>query len=299
MESIMKGFDLPEETFEEFAESLEEGGMEAVKAQDKDASQTLADLVEAVNQLNLVINGSDAKAITEATLAVDTARKTHNEQLILTALRGFLKAEKPILAALKQGFIDQVKIKIVLHKSKQGKMEIVTREATIEDGNPMTVPLEALEKEYTEVGMLCVNGQWPYMTEKFCKLMNAKATADVGGDTAKFAQFYKIQPKAQDCDMGAMPTSNTQVTKQLQRIVDAILFEGNDKEQNIYKVEGRDVKFIEYVMIREGKTAGIVCCRPQTMIKLITKALHRIVNNGTYDVEYKTIDVDKKAVPQA
>lgn len=292
--------ELPEETFEEFAEAAAELVTTGAEAEEQDTAELLAVLIERLTNFNAIVNTStDAETAQRAATALALANESkvaYNKSLIYDELHDCLTYERPMLEALKRGFIGQKKITLKNHKSKQGQMEVVTVEAILEDGKPMTMPLQMLEKEHVGQGMLCENGQWPYMAEKFAMLMNARATAAVGGDTRKFSRYYKIQEKARECDVGATPTSNSQIQKALQAIVDGILFIDNGKgeKENIYKVTGYDVKFIELTMIREGNRAGIVCCRPQTMIKLITKALHRIVTGGKYDVEYQMVE-EKKA----
>lgn len=251
-----------------------------------EANKTANELFEiaekAVNQLNKIIADdkhseikSQRKLATEAVEAANAAYRKESNAI-------FLAAEYPFFEAIKTGYIDCLRLNVTVNK------DTGLEEASIETGEEV-VDLRALEDECKNK-MLAHNGKWIYWAEKFTFVMAARVNADIGGDSKKFTQMYKISQTARDCDIGATPTSNAQMLKQLQAIIDGILFEDNGEGLNVYKALSKDVNYINRVMTKRGKgRLSVSMPRQSTMIRLVTEVLHRIVTGGAYTSEYEMI----------
>ena len=195
-----------------------------------------------------------------------------------------LLAEKhPFRTAVERCYYPFLKVSFPIEK--ETKIQSAELEMTDE-----VINLPELEKA-SKKRPLAYDPSWIFRIEAFTRNMAARATEDIGGDMKKFHDCYKICEKAKGCDVGATPTSNTQMLKQLQIIIDGILFEDNGKGENVYKAIKKDVMYILYTMCkRSGKNRLTVSMpRPTTMCKLVTEVLHRIVTNSGYTADYEMI----------
>ena len=133
---------------------------------------------------------------------------------------------------------------------------------------------------------LAAHGQWHYWVEKLAFNVGARATKEIDGDLSKFEKAFKIDEVAKACDIGATPTSNSDLTKQLQKIVDGIIFEDNGNGENAIKVLTKDVKWLLLICCKEKReNRNVVMPRKDTMIRLVMKVINRILTDGTYEAE--------------
>lgn len=127
--------------------------------------------------------------------------------------------------------------------------------------------------------------------EKFAQLVSLRVCTDLKLDVAKIKKSYYISTVARDIDLGKTPTSNTQMLKQLQMVLDAIIYV-DDNGKNKYKVSSHDVEFIRSTMTRHGKAAQSVSLpKVSTMLTLVLEVANRVVENKHYTAEYA---IDKK-----
>lgn len=83
------------------------------------------------------------------------------------------------------------------------------------------------------------------------------------------------------------PISKTTLTKELQRLVDAIIFEDNGEEKNIYKVTSQDIAFMVLTACKAGKQPKTVTMpKGNTVIKLVVQVINRILKGDSYEVLY-------------
>lgn len=133
---------------------------------------------------------------------------------------------------------------------------------------------------------------WVYTAEKLNQLLTAYTSIKLDRpDLAKKTmESSYVKQKVKEIEMGKTPTSSTQVCKQLQQVIDAILFVPGDSnpEVNKYRVNKHDVNYLEICYAKRGRVAGTVSV-PRSIEKLITDILHRLVVGGKYDVDGKII----------
>ena len=244
----------------------------------KKSTELLNVALTELKTLDSSLRGDDLAAIATAREAVKTAVDATNEQIRSEYYAEFLDTDNPFLTAITLEFLDVYKVVEKTDKNGVASAEIKPRKELID--------LEAFEKSVTD-RKLANNGQWIFWVEKFAYIVGARATKDVGGNLDKFKNAFKLSTTAEkDCDIGATPTSNRQMTKQLQTIIDGIVFVDNGSGLNELKAETRDVARIVTVCCKDANDSNnVVMPRVKTIKNLVVKAINRIATNGTYEAE--------------
>ena len=255
--------------------------------------KTLSDLLVAAEnakkEANAAILSDSASKIAKTKEALDTAIKEYNEMAITLDFQTLRANSNPMLAAIEQ--LDIATIEAKANKDKE--TGIITY--AIEPASKQ-ISLVAFD-EFCQREKLTIapDRLWYHKVEKFCLLITYKVMKDLGKDTKKLEETYYIADAAKQIDMGKTPTSNTAILKQLQTIIDGIIFE-DDGGKNAYKAISHDAAYIVATMTRRGRESGtVVTPRTNTMHMLVMDVLHRIATDGEYKVEYTT----KKQIAKA
>ncbi|MEG1562324.1 MAG: hypothetical protein RR365_01105 [Bacteroides sp.] len=243
-----------------------------------------ADVETAVTEANKAILTDSFKAIGGAKKTVNDVLGLYNAAVQEEEFSRLYATEDPMLEAIKK--LELPTLSVGFKPDKDTGIE----QGSVRDSSSI-INLISFE-DNSEVPVV-PNGQWRYMTEKFAYLMTLRANADIGNNNVDVKSKWKyIDTKSRDVDLGATPTSTTQMTIQLQKIVDAILFMDNGKGENEYKVLKKDVQYILYTMCGRGKKPlSVSMPKRDTMVVLITQVLHRLVMGLSYTAEY---DIAKK-----
>lgn len=183
-----------------------------------------------------------------------------------------IRSDEPLMDALRLGYVPSWSVS----GGSSKPYELVEDEALI--------GLRKFE-EATKVAM--AHHGWFSGIERFSERLacysagevrDAKAPAELDG--------YELPKEAKIVDLGKVPTSINDVVKMLQLVIDRIIFVADADGKNTVKAIRMDAKRLMLVFNRDGKGQKIVCGKPSHVEKLVTKALHRIVNDDTYDVDY-------------
>ena len=225
-----------------------------------------------VEQWNAAIEVDSYSLIFECKEKLNITLETLNTLRRKQAYIRFAASLNPMLAALTDGFIS-------INKTSKVKGEEAYELVETDD----LVNLKEFAKACK--GKIANNQYWYYGLECFSFLMAARANDDIGGDSVKFLSKYKISKKAKREGLAETPTSMAQMIKELQKVIDGIIFEDNGKGVNKYKVISKDVNRILLVMCKDGNGLEVRLPRVDTMLRLVTKAAHRIVTNGEYPAE--------------
>lgn len=139
--------------------------------------------------------------------------------------------------------------------------------------------------------------EWQYSVQKFNQLLAMRAATELKMTKAQIKaicdSFY-MDDLARKVDLGETPDSNTAICKQLQMVLDAILFEDNGKGKNAYRVNNHDVAYLLMCYTKRGKkTLSVAVAKNEYVHRLIMDVAHRIVTEKTYDLEYRMISADK------
>lgn len=85
------------------------------------------------------------------------------------------------------------------------------------------------------------------------------------------------------------PDSKTQLCKQLQALIDQIVFmEGEkDKTKNQYRCNSHDIAYLLMCYTKRGKSAlKVVSANSAFVQRLVTEIMHRIITGKVYDLDY-------------
>ena len=178
---------------------------------------------------------------------------------------------------------------------------------TTETGVPVSAESSTKNKDldlekftkYMEMSAL-----WVYKVEKLNQMLCLDAAASLGyskDDLAKLKLSYALSKEAKGEKLCGV--SNTALTKTLQVIVDAILYEDNGNGSNKYKVCSPDAAYLRKTYTRRAASGVVKVAKTNFVIRIITDVLHKLAINGHYSVDgYKVVkenDAKKDAKKKA
>lgn len=130
---------------------------------------------------------------------------------------------------------------------------------------------------------------WANTASKFNQLMCLRAATQLGVNKdglKEIAKSYYMQDKVRQIEMGATPTSNNQVCKLLQRIIDEMLPNEDDDGKQIYKCNNHDVAYLDDLYSRKGKEKLTVRVANDGFLrKILVDIAHRLICDGKYGVD--------------
>lgn len=136
---------------------------------------------------------------------------------------------------------------------------------------------------------------WEYKVERLGNLLCMRVATELGLSKAQVAQIeklYYMNALARKAEMtGAVPTSNTQLVKLLQEVIDSVLFvEGDKPGMNKFRCNNRDVAYFLACYTKRGrKELSVSVAKNSYVHTLVMDVMHRIVTGKVYDVEFKMI----------
>ncbi|MBR2340882.1 MAG: hypothetical protein IKA72_00535 [Clostridia bacterium] len=245
--------------------------MEDVKAGIEKAIKDIATFVKA---------GEIEKAIA-AEVALKGFEKQYIELYQKQVFKTLCEKENPIVEA------------ITMHSFKVPSHSVKTN-----DDGVMT-HIETSEKD-RQIDLLkfCkyadLDTDWQYTASRFNQLLCLRAATELGyskKDIEKLATTYFLEQKAREVEMGGTPTSNSQLVKLLQTVIDGIVYQekvvdGKPIEENAYKCNNHDVAYLLALYTKKGKGAlSVQVAKNDFLRRIIATVLHRIITNGKYSVE--------------
>ncbi len=242
-----------------------------------------ADLETRANAYNAAINADDTKAAELEKLDNETSeleKEYVRAAFHATALVELLDNPAPMLAAATALTFETLK-----HKDKEDENGIKSRELVTAER-----PLDfvALESFFVERGKkFGAESAWVYKVAAFNRLLCMRTAQSIGANVKTVAEKFATPTQARDIDLGKTPTSNTQLLKQLQMIIDSMLYVEGEKG-NIYKANSHDVGYLLSLYAKKGRgVLSVAAARPKYLEKLIAEILHRIVTEKSYNIEFK------------
>ena len=250
-----------------------------------------------------------SKTLTDLRIDADSAKTKLNEAIITDKKSIIDSAKEKLNKAVKEYNAEVIRLEFITLKGKTHTMleaieqlniaTITEKEKEDKDTGIITYSIEPAIKQISlvELSKFCgndiaIDNKWSYYIDKFCYLMTYRIASELGKPGSevrrKLEQTYYITDVAKQMDMGKTPTSNTQMLKQLQTIVDAIIYKEDKNGNNIYKASSHDVAYILQTMSKRSKSGTVVTPRPLTMHTLIMDVLHKIVKGNSYKIDYKT-----------
>lgn len=185
-----------------------------------------------------------------------------------------LAQEDPMLEAVRMLTFGTIRTK----DTKSGETKIPVR--TIENTDKY---INLLKLHQTAENGIGNDSKWSNMIEKLNFLMTAQKAVDLGIDPKKINDSYAMSEIARSIDMGKTPTSKTNILKTVQSIVTAMIGEE-------YKATSHDVNFLFSVYSRKSRKAlTVTCANHKYMRQYMAEICHRIVTNGSYELDYKQV----------
>lgn len=127
---------------------------------------------------------------------------------------------------------------------------------------------------------------WVYRADNMARLLSAYATAELGGDWKELLNVYRMN-KHTERTQEKNPVSKKTLTRELQSLVDAIIFIDNGKKENQIKVTSQDIAFMVLTACKAGKKPKtVVMPKGNTIIKLVVQVINRILKGDSYEVLY-------------
>lgn len=193
----------------------------------KDAEEALALVRKALAEKNL-----NEYNKTMATLAEKV--KLLNECVCKVKYTEFLGEEHPVIAAVREFYIE-------VYKVKEDR-----------DKNDNSISGVNLEKKKSRIDLekFCDYGDlsvaWAHDSAKLLALLTLRETdvyAVKPADLAKKSYYFISQVRAKK--EGETPDSNTQIVRLLQKIIDDAIFVDDGNGKNVYKCTNHDLAFIQ------------------------------------------------------
>lgn len=133
---------------------------------------------------------------------------------------------------------------------------------------------------------------WVYDCERFNELITLRVAKDMGIDVSPIVANYKLSTGAEEKRVGqtsASALSNNTLQKELQAVVDAVIFVDDGEGGNTYKVNSHDVAYILAAAHKAGKErCTIVASKHNWMRTLLLDVLYRVITpDYKYNIEYK------------
>lgn len=134
---------------------------------------------------------------------------------------------------------------------------------------------------------------WQYDAMKLNQLLcmrSAKELKFTAKQIKEIASTFYMEELARKIDLGETPESNTQICKQVQAVIDKILFKDDGKGKNAYKVNNHDVAYMLMIYTKKGKNAlAVQVAKHDFLRRILGDVLYRITTDGKYSLEYKQI----------
>lgn len=134
---------------------------------------------------------------------------------------------------------------------------------------------------------------WAYTVEAAGELLCIRTAKELGMTTEEIKMIsntYRMDKKAKEVELGGTPTSNNQICKLLQKVLDEILFEDDGSGKNRYKCNSHDVAYLLACYTRRGRKQLCVTVAKNSFLNgLIVDVMHRITCGLKYGIEYAMV----------
>lgn len=228
---------------------------------------------------------NDMNSINAIEAAMKQDEKEYAEEakcIAFSACRGF---ENPVLNAIKMHDYRILAHKIVRENGVPVGVEIVEKNKDVD-----------LVKFCAYIG---ISHLWEYKVEKLGNLLCMRTARELGYTDAQIKgldKMYYCTALAKKEELGAIPTSNKQIVKLLQEVIDSILYVPNDKKTgNIYRVNSHDVAYmLDCYTGRDNKNRNTVKVAKVSFVhSILLDVMNRIVTGTMYGVNFKKFSDEK------
>lgn len=254
------------------------------------------DVEERISAYNAaILQKADFAKINRIEGEVRDAEAAYNDQQMKEVFAECGKQQYPILAAVKRYDYPILSHKIIREDG------LITGMALTEDRTKQ-IDLVKLCKA------LSISHLWEYKVEELGNLLCMRAAKELGWSDAQVKQieklYYRSAISRDEAKLGVVPTSNTQICRLIQQVIDAVLPVDPETGKSQYRCNSHDVAYLLMCYTkRNGKQKLTIEVAKNTYVhRLVMDVMHRIACGLWYDLKYQQIrkdDEGKKAEPQA
>lgn len=238
------------------------------------------DIEVRINAYNgLIVKKGDFAEMNRLEGEIRDAEAAYAEQQMREVFDECKKQPEPILAA-----VERYDYPILAHRLNREE-GVVTEMVLVEDRTKQ-IDLVKLCKA------LGIAHLWEYKVEKFGNLLCMRAAKELGWSDAQIKQIerlYYCNALSRKEDMGTVPTSNNQIVKLLQQVIDAVLPLDAETGKSKYRCNSHDVAYLlmAYTKRNGKKKLTIEVAKNSFVHRLVMDVMHRIVTGATYDLKYQ------------
>lgn len=247
----------------------------------KELEEYKGDIERSIDEYNAALDENNFVKMSQAEAALKAAEDNYAETKEEEVFEALKAEENPVKAA------------IIEHS-----YNVVTHHANRKKG--VIIGYELVTDRLRQIDLLkfckyCdLPTAWQYKVEKFNQLLALRTANDLKLPKSKVKDIcdsFYMNKLAREIDLGGTPDSNTQICKQLQMVVDAIIYEDNGKGKNLYRALSRDVTYLllTYTKRNNKKVCSVQVAKNSYMHKLILDVIHRILTGGVYDLDYQIV----------
>lgn len=239
------------------------------------------DVVEAINGYNKALGDNDYAAMSRFESELKDAETAYADTQCRIVFKQLASTENPIKSAI-----------------ARHSYFVVSHKVDHESSN-----FEVVENKEKQIDLIkfCTACKfptmWQYTVEKFNQLLALRAANELKMTKAQIKQICDsiyMNRLSREVEMGKTPDSNTAICKQLQQVIDAILFEDDGNGKNIYKANNHDVAYILMCYTKRGKkNLSVAVAKNAYMHRLVMDVMHRIITGKVYDLEYRMMPTEK------
>lgn len=250
-------------------------------------SERRNDCIAKIDEYNAALKENDNAKMVKIEQELKENEAAYAEAKCEELFERLSKDENPVKAA-----ITEHSYFVIAHKMRRG-------EGGVNEG------FEIIEDKVRQIDLVkfCKychkDTDWQHNVEKFNQLLALRAANELKMTKAqikKICDSFYMSRLAREVEMGGTPDSNTAICKQLQMIIDKVLYEDNGKGKNVYRANTHDVAYLLMCYTKRGKKVLSVSVAKNTyMHRLIFDIMHRVVTGKVYDLEYRMIS-DTKVV---
>ena len=231
------------------------------------------------------LSTNDMNAINSIEAAMKQDEKEYAEEAKCIAFSACKSFENPVLEAVK------------MHDYR-----ILTHRIVREDGVPVGVEIVEKNKDVDLVkfcAYIGISHLWEYKVEKLGNLLCIRTAKELGYTDAQIKgldRMYYCTALAKKEELGAIPTSNKQIVKLLQEVIDSILYVPNDKGTgNMYRVNSHDVAYmLDCYTGRDNKNRNTVKVAKTSFVhSILLDVMNRITTGTMYGVSFKKFTEEK------
>lgn len=216
------------------------------------------------------------EAYDAAMLRLDEAEKAYAENVAKQMYEEYAATDSPIINIIKA-----YSYKTIGHKEKRNK----------DDGNRV-VSVDPITRDKTiDLLAFCkfakLDTDWQYVASKFNQLMCLRAAKALGCDVKSIAKSYFLKEAVKKIAMGETPTSNTQVCKLLQKVLDNMLPNEDESGKAIYKCNNYDVAYLDALYGKKSNKAVLTVrvSNDAFFRRILLDIAYRLVTGSKYGVD--------------